>query len=96
MKRLIDYIFSSVDRFKMPSDSKKREQARKKEAQKSRSKKITPVTSSKDEEKIANGTTNGTATNGAPVELTEDGKQSHTKTSLNRKLTFFFLVLYHE
>lgn len=52
----------------MPSDSKKREQARKKEAQKTRGKKIATVTS-------ANGTngvtTNGT--NGAPVELTEEG-----------------------
>lgn len=48
----------------MPSDSKKREQARKKEAQKKRGSKITTVTS-----KDANGT-NGT-TNG--VELTEEG-----------------------
>lgn len=54
----------------MPSDSKKREQARKKEAQKKRSQKITTVTS-KDE--ATNGT-NGEATNGAPVELTEEGK----------------------
>jgi len=53
----------------MPSDSKKREQARKKEAQKNRGKKITTVTS-KDE--ATNGTTNGAATNGAAVELTEE------------------------
>lgn len=56
----------------MPSDSKKREQARKKEAQKKRNQKITTVTT-KDDEIEANGTTNGTATNGAPVELTEEG-----------------------
>ena len=47
----------------MPSDSKKREQARKKDAQKKRGSKITTVTS-----KDANGT-NGT--NG--VEMTEEG-----------------------
>lgn len=62
---------------KMPSDSKKREQARKKDAQKKRSQKITVVTkdSQQDEEvKVngVNGTTNGT-TNGGPVELTEEG-----------------------
>lgn len=58
----------------MPSDSKKREQARKKEAQKNRNKKIATVTGE------TNGTTNGTTngvmtngTNGAPVELTEEG-----------------------
>lgn len=60
----------------MPSDSKKREQARKKEAQKNRGKKIPSVASTNDE---TNGTTNGTTTNGftngkaEPIELTEEG-----------------------
>lgn len=57
----------------MPSDSKKREQARKKEAQKKRNQKITSV-NGKDDEKPTNGTTNGDATNGAAVEMTEDGE----------------------
>lgn len=58
----------------MPSDSKKREQARKKEAQKKRNQKITTVTSKDtNDEKPTNGTTNGDATNGS-VELTEEGK----------------------
>lgn len=58
----------------MPSDSKKREQARKKEAQKKRGQKITTV-SSKDtnDEQPTNGTTNGVATNGGPTEMTEEG-----------------------
>lgn len=58
----------------MPSDSKKREQARKKDAQKKRNQKITTVT--KDDDNVVNGTANGTASNGtAPiVELTEEGK----------------------
>lgn len=51
----------------MPSDAKKRDQARKKEAQKKRNQKIMSV----------NGTdtskTNGTVTNGEPVEMTEEG-----------------------
>lgn len=50
----------------MPSDAKKRDQARKKEAQKKRNQKITSVNGS------AEPKTNGT-TNGEPVELTEDG-----------------------
>lgn len=50
----------------MPSDSKKREQARKKDAQKKRGSKITTVTS-----KEANGTNGTNGTNG--VELTEEG-----------------------
>lgn len=50
----------------MPSDAKKRDQARKKEAQKKRNQKIMSVNGSDAP------TTNGT-TNGAPVELTEDG-----------------------
>lgn len=58
----------------MPSDSKKREQARKKDAQKKRNQKIATVPSSKDDEKATtNGTTNG-ATNGGPVEMTEEGE----------------------
>lgn len=69
----------------MPSDSKKREQARKKEAQKKRNQKITVITKDTpvDEEAktngqygtngIANGISNG-ATNGATIELTEEGK----------------------
>lgn len=66
--------------FDMPSDSKKREQQRKKDAQKKRNQKITVITKdSQDEEAQTNGTTNGFTngtngtTNGAPVELTEDG-----------------------
>lgn len=51
----------------MPSDAKKRDQARKKEAQKKRNQKIISVNGSTPE-----ATTNGT-TNGEPVELTEDG-----------------------
>lgn len=50
----------------MPSDAKKRDQARKKEAQKKRNQKIMSVNGSADASK-----TNGT-TNGEPVELTED------------------------
>lgn len=57
----------------MPSDSKKREQARKKEQQKKRNQKIATVTKTENEEKPVNGTTNG-LTNGAPVELTEEGR----------------------
>lgn len=60
----------------MPSDSKKREQARKKEAQKKRTQKIPTVGSSKDtnDEPSTNGTTNGAITNGTKsVEMTEDG-----------------------
>lgn len=58
----------------MPSDSKKREQARKKDAQKKRNQKITTV--GKDEnEPTTNGTTNGASTNGAPVEMTEEGNE---------------------
>lgn len=53
----------------MPSDAKKRDAARKKEAAKKRNQKITTV-SSKDGEKATNGLTNGKE----PVELTEDGK----------------------
>lgn len=61
----------------MPSDSKKREQQRKKDAQKKRNQKITTVTSKDtNDEKPTNGTTNGVAdgTNGTAVELTEEGK----------------------
>lgn len=65
----------------MPSDSKKREQARKKEAQKKRNQKITVITkdSQADEETKTNGVANGTngTTNGntnGEVELTEEGK----------------------
>lgn len=67
----------------MPSDSKKREQARKKEAQKKRNQKIATV-ASKDanDEILTNGTTNGDATNGAPVELTEEGKLFYTSNPL--------------
>lgn len=56
----------------MPSDAKKRDQARKKDAAKKRNQKIVTV-SSKDADK-----TNGDLTNGAaePVELTEDGKST--------------------
>lgn len=73
----------------MPSDSKKREQQRKKDAQKKRSNKITVITkdSLADDEVTTNGVnvtngitngttnglTNGTKTNGGPVELTEEG-----------------------
>lgn len=62
----------------MPSDSKKREQARKKDAQKKRGQKITVITkdSQQDEEVKANGvngTTNG-HTNGSPAPMTEEGK----------------------
>lgn len=56
----------------MPSDSKKREQARKKEAQKNRNKKIATVASASETNGTTNGTTNG-ITNGTPVELTEEG-----------------------
>lgn len=67
----------------MPSDSKKREQARKKEAQKKRNQKIATV-ASKDtnDEKPTNGTTNG-VTNGDPVELTEEG------TCFTHRIHFF-------
>lgn len=70
----------------MPSDSKKREQARKKEAQKKRNQKITVITKEDLEDAKTNGengvTTNGTTngvttngtTNGGPVELTEEGE----------------------
>lgn len=61
----------------MPSDSKKREQARKKEAQKKRNnQKIPTVGSSKDasDEPTTNGTTNGVLTNGTKtVEMTDEG-----------------------
>lgn len=53
----------------MPSDAKKRDAARKKEAAKKRNQKITTVSSAKDGEKATNGLTNGKE----PVELTEDG-----------------------
>lgn len=52
----------------MPSDAKKRDQARKKEAQKKRNQKIVSVNGTTDTPK-----TNGT-TNGEPVELTEEGR----------------------
>jgi hypothetical protein len=52
----------------MPSDAKKRDQARKKEAQKKRNQKIVSVGATTDAPK-----TNGT-TNGESVELTEEGK----------------------
>lgn len=56
----------------MPSDAKKRDAARKKEAAKKRNQKI--VTVAKNDED-GGPTTNGTTiTNGAPVELTEEGK----------------------
>lgn len=51
----------------MPSDAKKRDQARKKEAQKKRNQKIMSVNGSAEASK-----TNGTTTNGEPVELTEE------------------------
>lgn len=57
----INCIYHIFLQDKMPSDSKKREQARKKEAQKKKGSKITTVTS-----KDTNGTANG-------VELTEEG-----------------------
>lgn len=64
----------------MPSDSKKREQARKKDAQKKRGQKIVQITKDTpaDDElrngvNGTNGLTNG-ATNGGPVELTEEGE----------------------
>lgn len=66
----------------MPSDSKKREQARKKEAQKKRTQKIATVTTKDDEKVTTNGTANG-ATNGAPVELTEEGKSANLIWSLD-------------
>lgn len=81
----------------MPSDAKKRDQQRKKDAQKKRSNKIITVTSTKPSENETNGT-NG-VTNGEPVELTEEGKlfrsisyhficqRQHTK---KLKLVFFF------
>lgn len=56
----------------MPSDSKKREQQRKKDAQKKRNQKITTVTSGTNDEKP----TNGVATNGGAVEMTEEGELS--------------------
>lgn len=69
----------------MPSDSKKREQQRKKDALKKRNQKGAVITkdSQADEEVttngvngttngVTNGTTNGT-TNGGPVEMTEEG-----------------------
>lgn len=66
----------------MPSDSKKREQARKKEAQKKRGQKIVQITkdTQADDEVNTNGVngTNGVTngvTNGGPVELTEEGEQ---------------------
>lgn len=76
----------------MPSDSKKREQQRKKDAQKKRNQNfaVTTKDSQADEEititngvkgtngeVTTNGTTNGTTSNGGPVELTEEG-MSHT------------------
>lgn len=55
----------------MPSDAKKRDAARKKEAAKKRNQKI--VTVAKNDEDVG-PTTNGTSTtNGATVELTEEG-----------------------
>lgn len=53
----------------MPSDAKKRDQARKKEAQKKRNQKIMSVNGSSTEPAKTNGTTNG-----EPVEMTEEGK----------------------
>lgn len=56
----------------MPSDAKKRDAARKKEAAKKRNQKI--VTVAKNDEDVG-PTTNGTSvTNGTPVELTDEGK----------------------
>lgn len=52
----------------MPSDAKKRDQARKKEAQKKRNQKIMSVNGSTADASKTNGTTNG-----EPVELTEEG-----------------------
>lgn len=52
----------------MPSDAKKRDQARKKEAQKKRNQKITVVNGASTEAPTTNGTTNV-----EPVELTEEG-----------------------
>lgn len=56
----------------MPSDAKKRDQARKKEAQKKRNQKIVSVGATTTESK-----TNGT-TNGESVELTEEGESENT------------------
>lgn len=72
----------------MPSDSKKREQQRKKDAQKKRNQKIATVTS-KDDEKPTNGTTNGVATNGTAVELTEEGKLNDRSVFHEKKTLFF-------
>lgn len=56
----------------MPSDAKKRDAARKKEAAKKRNQKIVSVTANGENGDSA--TTNGSAaTNGEPVELTEEG-----------------------
>lgn len=53
----------------MPSDAKKRDQARKKEAAKKRNQKITSVTS----DELQNGTNGVNGKGHEPVELTEDG-----------------------
>lgn len=60
--------FSSKIPIKMPSDAKKRDQARKKEAQKKRNQKIMSVGATTTDEPKTNGTTNGQS-----VELTEEG-----------------------
>lgn len=52
----------------MPSDAKKRDQARKKEAQKKRNQKIVAVAGAPSDAPNTNGTTNGES-----VELTEEG-----------------------
>lgn len=73
----------------MPSDSKKREQMRKKEAQKKRNQKITTVGTSKDDEPSTNGTTNGVVTNGAPkVEMTEEGMNKEMNFYSNSRIFF--------
>lgn len=55
----------------MPSDAKKRDAARKKEAAKKRNQKIVSVGTNGDTG--GDATTNGSASNGEPVELTEEG-----------------------
>lgn len=70
----------------MPSDAKKRDQARKKEAQKKRNQKIMSVNGATEAV-----TTNGT-TNGEPVELTEDGEWS-AKIESDFHFKFVFLIL---
>lgn len=85
--RFFPDFFRFIEKRKMPSDSKKREQQRKKDAQKKRNQKIATVTSKDtNDEKPTNGTTNGVATNGAAVELTEEGNHIYRPNNKHNEI----------